>query len=123
MLIQWLYNIYICQGHTIEAGWFLLQHAALKNDDTLKNTALEIFLEATFSQGWDHKNGGLFYFLDVDGLSPTQLEWNMKLWWPHCEAMIAFLLAYKQTLDKKFLEIFDQVFEYTMKHVSGEFYY
>lgn len=103
-------------GHTIEAGWFLLQYAELKNDNTLKNTALEIFLEDTFFQGWDNENGGLFYFLDVDGFSPTQLEWNMKLWWPHCEAMIAFLLAFKETLDKKFLEKFDQVFDYTMKH-------
>lgn len=111
-------QFYICQGHTIEAGWFLLQYAELKNDNNLKNTALEIFLEDTFFQGWDNENGGLFYFLDVDGFSPTQLEWNMKLWWPHCEAMIAFLLAFKETLDKKFLEKFDQVFDYTMKHVS-----
>ncbi len=22
-----------------------------------------------------------------------QLEWNMKLWWPHCEALIAYLMA------------------------------
>lgn len=27
----------------------------------------------------------------------VQLEWNMKLWWPHCEALIAFAYAYKVT--------------------------
>jgi hypothetical protein len=27
----------------------------------------------------------------------VQLEWPMKLWWPHCEALVAFAYAYKVT--------------------------
>ena len=65
-----------------------------------------------------HISQGLYYFLDVDGWSPTQLEWNMKLWWPHNEAMIALLMAYQLTKDQVCLEKFDQVFRYCYKHVK-----
>uniref|UniRef100_H3AIC3 N-acylglucosamine 2-epimerase n=1 Tax=Latimeria chalumnae TaxID=7897 RepID=H3AIC3_LATCH len=82
-----------CQGrhqnpgsHAIEAGWFLLRYA-LKHGD--------------------------FYFQDVDGHCPTQLEWSMKLWWPHCEALIAFLMAYRETKDPRALENFTRLFDYT----------
>ena len=61
---------------------------------------------------------GLYYFLDVDGWSPTQLEWNMKLWWPHNEAMIALLMAYQFTKDAVYMQKFEQVFHYCYTHVS-----
>lgn len=47
-----------------------------------------------------------------------QLEWSMKLWWPHCEALIAFLMAYSQTKKPELLKRFSQVYEYTMSNVS-----
>lgn len=43
----------------------------------------------------------------------------MKLWWPHCEALIAFLMAYSQTKKPELLERFSQVYEYTFSHVSS----
>uniref|UniRef100_A0A3Q1MDG4 N-acylglucosamine 2-epimerase n=1 Tax=Bos taurus TaxID=9913 RepID=A0A3Q1MDG4_BOVIN len=43
----------------------------------------------------------------------SQLEWAMKLWWPHSEAMIAFLMGYSETGDPALLRIFYQVAEYT----------
>ncbi|XP_013382258.1 N-acylglucosamine 2-epimerase isoform X1 [Lingula anatina] len=113
-------------GHAIECGWFLLQYAIKKEDRKLQETAIEKFIINPFNTGWDVEHEGLFYFLDVDGLSPTQLEWNMKLWWPHNEAMIAFLMAYDQTQDQAYLERFAQVYDYSMKHFSdvenGEWY-
>lgn len=42
----------------------------------------------------------------------------MKLWWPHCEALIAFLMAYSQTKKPELLQRFSQVYEYTFNHVS-----
>lgn len=47
-----------------------------------------------------------------------QLEWSMKLWWPHSEALVAFLMAYSQTKQPKLLERFFKVYEYTFSHVS-----
>eukprot|EP00795_Rhopilema_esculentum_P000355 gene355-10018_t len=113
-------------GHALEAGWFLLEYAEETRDEQLKNVAIEKFIKLPFETGWDKVHGGLFYFLDADGLSPVQLEWNMKLWWPVCEAMIAFLMAFKYTHDKQFLETFKKALEYAFQHfrdvVHGEWY-
>ncbi|XP_061910153.1 N-acylglucosamine 2-epimerase isoform X1 [Entelurus aequoreus] len=105
-------------GHALEAGWFLLEHAKQSGDQQLQATAIHKFVELPFKCGWDREHGGLLYFLDVDGHCPTQLEWNMKLWWPHCEALIAFLMAYSRTKTPHLLETFSQVFEYTFSHFS-----
>ncbi|XP_072026630.1 N-acylglucosamine 2-epimerase-like [Amphiura filiformis] len=105
-------------GHAIEAGWFLLQLAVDRKDDKLKKIALENFMINPYLLGWDKEHGGLFAFLDADGLSPTQLEWNMKLWWAHNEALISFLMAYKETKDEQYLKYFEQVFDYSFKHFA-----
>ncbi|XP_064626400.1 N-acylglucosamine 2-epimerase-like [Lineus longissimus] len=110
-------------GHAIEAGWFLLEYTdnfPNDSDENLVKTALQNFILNPFKTGWDKEHGGLFYMLDADGLSPTILEWNMKLWWPHNEAMIAFLMAYMKTKDQLYLEKFAQVFDYTYTHFVDE---
>ena len=53
--------------------------------------------------------GGLYYFLDAEGYSPCQLEWSQKLWWPHCEAMVAYSLLYRYTGEAAHLKRFTQV--------------
>ncbi|XP_023693352.1 N-acylglucosamine 2-epimerase [Paramormyrops kingsleyae] len=103
-------------GHALEAGWFLLQYAAGRGDQELKKVAVDKFLELSFKAGWDPEHGGLLYFLDADGHCPTQLEWSMKLWWPHCEALVAFLMAYSQTKEPGLLDRFTQVYDYTFSH-------
>ncbi|XP_033115461.1 N-acylglucosamine 2-epimerase-like isoform X2 [Anneissia japonica] len=105
-------------GHAIETGWFLLQHAVKTQNEKLKETAIRDFILKPFNHGWDDKYGGIFCFLDANGLSPTQLEWNMKLWWPHNEALIAFLMAFKETRDAQYLSAFEKVFDYSMEHFT-----
>ncbi|MGH0129704.1 UNVERIFIED_CONTAM: hypothetical protein FKN15_069223 [Acipenser sinensis] len=95
-----------------------VQYAVRHGDEGLKRTAIEKFMILPFHAGWDQQQGGLFYFQDVDGHCPTQLEWSMKLWWPHCEALIAFLMGYTETSDPRLLERFSQVYSYTFTHVS-----
>ncbi|XP_068181846.1 N-acylglucosamine 2-epimerase isoform X2 [Antennarius striatus] len=113
-------------GHALEAGWFLLQFSAAQGDEELQKIAIDKFVELPYQCGWDNKYGGLFYFTDVDGYCPTQLESRMKLWWPHCEALIAFLMAYTQTKRPELLERFCQVYDYTFSHFpdweSGEWF-
>ncbi|XP_073493869.1 N-acylglucosamine 2-epimerase isoform X2 [Phyllobates terribilis] len=101
-------------GHAIEAGWFLLRQAFMNNDRNLGKIAVEKFVLLTFESGWDQEHGGLFSFQDVDGHCPTQLEWSMKMWWPHTEALIAFLLGYMETKDPRLLDNFQKVYEYTL---------
>ncbi len=102
-------------GHAIEAGWFLLHWAKYRGDEELKQDAISI-IRQSHDRGWDDKYGGLYYFLDAEGYSPTQLEWSMKLWWPHTEALYAHLLAYKTTGEDEDLVRFKQVQEYAWKH-------
>ena len=65
-----------------QAGWFLLAHARAKGDEALAARALRV-IDDNFAWGWDTGDGGaggsggLLYFRDVEGYSPTQLEWNM----------------------------------------------
>lgn len=105
-------------GHALEAGWFLLQYCEKNGDESLQLTAINKFIELQFQRGWDKEHGGLFSFLDVDGYCPTQLEWSMKLWWPHCEALIALLMAYNKTKKPTLLDTFSEVYEYTFSHFS-----
>ncbi|XP_063427778.1 N-acylglucosamine 2-epimerase-like [Mytilus trossulus] len=113
-------------GHAIEAGWFLLDLASRTNKTELAETAIQTFMINPYNYGWDKQYGGLYYFLDVDGWSPAQLEWDLKLWWPHNEAMISFLMAYKHTKNVKHLDIFAQIFDYSYSHFvdkeQGEWY-
>ncbi|KAB0388942.1 hypothetical protein E2I00_001944, partial [Balaenoptera physalus] len=102
-------------GHALEAGWFLLRHTIRRGDPKLRAHVIDKFLLLPFRSGWDPDHGGLFYFQDADGLCPTQLEWAMKLWWPHSEAMIAFLMGYSESGDSALLKIFYQVAEYTFR--------
>ncbi|XP_069785283.1 N-acylglucosamine 2-epimerase [Narcine bancroftii] len=50
----------------------------------------------------------------------------MKLWWPHTEALVAFLLGYQVSRDPQMLDCFRQVFQYTFSHFPdpehGEWY-
>lgn len=61
-------------GHALEAGWFLLQYSAEWGDKELQETAIQKFVELPYQCGWDTEHGGLFYFLDVDGHCPTQVN-------------------------------------------------
>jgi len=105
-------------GHAIEAGWMLLTEAHQQDIPDLKKTAIEDFIMSPLDTGWDKENGGIFYFLDVDGHDPTQLEWSMKLWWVHNETLISLLMAYQVTRDDAIWKRFCVVLDYTLKHVS-----
>ena len=108
-------------GHAIEAGWFLQHWARTLGDGELLETSIDIIRRA-FDRGWDREFGGLYYFLDAEGMTPIQLEWNMKLWWPHCEAMYAHLLNYTQTRDERDWDDFIRVKEYAFTHFSDPGY-
>jgi N-acylglucosamine 2-epimerase len=112
-------------GHAIEAGWFMQRWASRLEDDVLKDLAVRM-TRWSFERGWDDNHGGILYFLDDGGHSPVQLEWFMKLWWPHCEALYAHLLNYSLTSEPADLHAFLKVDDYTFQHFRdpeyGEWY-
>ncbi len=116
---------HVIPGHGLEACWFILQHAELnKKEDIFQKVAY--IIKSQLELGWDNKFGGIFYFMDVLGKPHLELQWNMKLWWVHCEALIATLHAYRLTKDPTLLEWFKKIDEWTWTHFPdpehGEWY-
>lgn len=112
-------------GHSIETAWFILKEGLYKKDSMITGKALDI-MNWSYETGWDKKYGGLLYFVDIEGKPSEKLEWDMKLWWPHSEGLIAFLMAYCATGEEKYFERFKQFHEYTFGHFKdcdhGEWY-
>jgi N-acylglucosamine 2-epimerase len=99
-------------GHGIECCWFLMAAARQRQRADLVPRIAEALL-GQMEFGWDKANGGFFYFLDVQGHPPQQLEWDQKLWWVHVEALVATVLAWQVTGDPRFAEWYERVHDYT----------
>ena len=106
-------------GHSMETAWFLMTEAINRKDKELMRKAIKI-TEWSLELGWDKEKDGIFYFVDVENKPVLSLEWDMKLFWPHCEAMIALLYAYWFTKEEKYFEWFGKIAEYSFKHFSDD---
>jgi N-acylglucosamine 2-epimerase len=102
-------------GHAIESAWFIMHEGMHRKDESLIRNACTI-IDWSLDLGWDKDHGGLFAFIDVEGKPCEQLEWDMKLWWTHCEALYATLLAHHLTGEEKYLNWYEIIHEYTFTH-------
>jgi N-acylglucosamine 2-epimerase len=108
-------------GHTIEAMWFIMDLSVRLKRPELADKAIEIMLR-TLKYGWDEQYGGIFYFLDIKGYPPQQLEWDQKLWWVHVETLISLIKGYSLTGNAECLEWFEKVHDYTWSHFADPEY-
>jgi N-acylglucosamine 2-epimerase len=108
-------------GHTNESMWFMMDLAVRNSDKALIDRSIEILLRST-EKGWDKKNGGIFYFLDVKGYPTQQLEWDQKLWWVHIETLISMAKGYRLTGNVACKNWFEIIHEYTWKHFKDPEY-
>ncbi len=112
-------------GHGIECSWFMMDEANYRSDAKLHEVAEQIFRLA-IEAGWDKEYDGILYFIDALGKPTEAYEHDMKLWWPHNEAMIASSKAYRDTQDTYYLEWFFRVMDYVREHFAdpeyGEWY-
>lgn len=112
-------------GHSLEAAWFVMLEGVITGNQAAIEKGREI-IDITLPLGLDPKHGGIISFCDVDGKPPVQLEWDMKLWWPQCEAMIALRLAYILFGEEKYLRQYEALKEYCEKYFvdakDGEWY-
>ena len=99
-------------GHTIEAMWFIMDLGKRLNDTALIKKATDIMIN-TLEYGWDKEYGGIYYFLDVKGYPPQQLEWDQKLWWVHVEALVALAKGFALTNDIRCVKWFEKVHHYS----------
>jgi len=112
-------------GHVIECAWFVMEQANYAGDTALHQEAQDMFLDA-IEGGWDKEYEGILYFMDCLGKPPEAYEHDMKLWWPHNEAVIASLMAYRDTGKQIYLDWFIKLVDYCKKVFSdpayGEWY-
>ena len=112
-------------GHSLEAAWFLMQEGITKDSDELIEAGRRI-IDFTLPRGLDKKHGGIIAFTDVAGKPPVQLEWDMKLWWPQCEAMIALRMAEELFGEEKYGAAYRELLEYCESNFidseDGEWY-
>lgn len=110
-------------GHDLEAAWFLMAEGIYQKDDNLINTAKKII---DFSMKRGLVDGGIIAFTDYLGKPANSLEWDMKLWWPQCEAIIANRLCYEITKEDKYLKNYEGLVDYAFSHFAddenGEWY-
>lgn len=102
-------------GHAIETAWFIMEeYRHRKNPELLEKACL--ILDWSLEIGWDEEYGGILYFVDVEGKPPEQYEHDMKLWWPHIEALYACLLAHHLTGLEKYETWYEKLHEYSYSH-------
>jgi N-acylglucosamine 2-epimerase len=102
-------------GHGLEAMWFVMELAKRSRNKELIRKAVDTTLNI-LNYSWDKEYGGIFYFLDIKGHPPQQLEWDLKVWWVHMETIISLLKGFLLTGDKRCWEWFEKVHAYTWKH-------
>lgn len=108
-------------GHALECAWFILHESQIRRDNRLQSLGLQI-LDWMWKRGWDEEYGGIFYFRDCRDL-PVQDYWHdMKFWWPHCEAIIATLLAWQITKDEKYAQWHSLVHDWSFRHFPDREY-
>jgi len=99
-------------GHAIESAWMLMEVARKRNDEPLMHTAIDITLKS-LERGWDEAFGGIRYLLNLDGTPTHPLEADVKLWWPHGEALYALLQAWGYTGRHDIRKWYKRVHDYT----------
>ncbi len=112
-------------GHSIETAWFLIHEGLYLKDHSIVDKALQI-IDWSIDLGWDKDFGGLYSFVDIEKKPCEQLEWDMKMWWPHTEALYALLLAHYVSGNDKYEKWFDIFQEWSFSHFEdsecGEWY-
>ena len=112
-------------GHSLEAAWFVLLEGILTENQTAIAAGKKI-MDITLPLGWDEKHGGIIAFRDINGQPPVQLEWDMKLWWPQCETLIALRMAYRLFGEEQYRQRYEELLEYCEKYFvdaeDGEWY-
>ena len=108
-------------GHCLEGVWYMLQEAE-ELQETLILESIEKIYHSAFRYGWDHKHGGLLYFIDAEGFPPQAYEHDMKLWWVHAEAIISSIKLYRITRNEEYWMNFMKLTDYSFDHFRDEEY-
>ncbi|MGH9161735.1 MAG: AGE family epimerase/isomerase, partial [Vicinamibacteraceae bacterium] len=106
----------VCPGHSIETGWFILEEARQRGNDARLIELGTTIVDWSLRLGWDERYGGLLYYCDARGRPSSEYAHDMKLWWPHNEAIVATLLAYHLTGEDKYARWHAMVHDWAYAH-------
>ncbi len=108
----------VVPGHVIEDLWFQIHVGRLLQRPLAAEEEMCRLMLRHYDIGWDPQApGGLR--LAVDALDGPEIGWafaDSKLWWPHTEALYAFLLGWKLTGKPRFLEAYREVWAFCLTH-------
>ena len=102
-------------GHSIESAWMMMEVALEQQNQVFFDTAIDIML-AALHHGWDEAFGGIRYVTNYDWTPTHDLGADLKLWWPHSEALYALLLSWACTGRKELVDWYEKVHQYTFTH-------
>lgn len=106
-------------GHSLEAAWFLMYEGCLSGKKALIAAGKKI-IDYTMPRGIDKTYGGIIAFTDVLDKPATALEWDMKLWWPQCEAIIANKMAYMLFGEEKYNKAYHELVDYAFANFEDK---
>ncbi len=101
-------------GHAIESMWFMIHLFQREGDQARIQQAVDT-IRWHLELGWDDDYGGLLLARDAEG-SFWEKKWDMKIWWPHTEALYALLLAYSISKETWCLDWFRRIHDYAFSH-------
>lgn len=109
----------VVPGHVIESLWFQIH---LRRNAGQESTLPHLFrlLKRHLEFGWDEPYGGLFLAKDLHGSDNIAWDYpDVKLWWPHTEALYATFLAYILSGDEEFRQWYEKVKSYALEHFAA----
>ena len=110
---------FINPGHSFESAWFLLEAGKITGNKRTREKSFSI-IDWIYSLARDQVNGGIYSYLDAEGKTPEPLDWHKetnslwddKVWWVNSEALSAFAMAWSQSSDTKYLEMFEKQWDF-----------
>ena len=108
-------------GHGLETAWFLMVEGLLEKNEKALRAGKKI-IDITLPLGVDKTHGGVIAFTDALGKPATALEWDMKLWWPQNEAIIACRMAYEIFGEEQYKAQYESLLEYAFTHFADREY-
>ncbi|MBQ2743780.1 MAG: AGE family epimerase/isomerase [Oscillospiraceae bacterium] len=92
-------------GHVYEAAWFAMCEGEVKNDDELRNFGRKL-CDYAMPKDFPQRHKLIPIARDVRKVSLSEAD-KSYVWWPQCEAIITYRLAYNIFGDKKYSEFAD----------------
>lgn len=112
----------VTPGHGIETAWFIIDEALYRNRDKQLIQLGCKMIDYCWDMGWDREYGGMIYFKDAKGLPVSEYWHDMKFWWPQNETIIATLLAYYLTGDRKYIQWHQMAHDWAYSHFPDKEY-